>query len=81
MKRSGIRNSIARWCTIGGHGSQALRSFAFALRDRHADTLVRHVDSLRGAVKHERARRPFAIDVVVILPDHVRAVWTGRRCR
>jgi putative transposase len=46
------------------------------LRDRRADTLVRYVDSLRNAMRHERARRPFTVDAMVVLPDHVHAVWT-----
>jgi putative transposase len=50
--------------------------FTVASRDRRADTLVRHVDFLRAAVKHERARKPFVIDAMVVLPDHVHAVWT-----
>jgi putative transposase len=50
--------------------------FTVALRDRRADTLVRYVDSLRNAMRHERARRPFTVDAMVVLPDHVHAVWT-----
>ena len=50
--------------------------FTVALRDRYADTLVRYVDVLRSAVMHEQARRPFAIDAMVLLPDHLHAVWT-----
>jgi len=50
--------------------------FTVALRDRRADRLVRYVDALRDAVKHEQARRPFAIDAMVLLPDHLHAVWT-----
>jgi putative transposase len=46
------------------------------LRDRRADTLVRYVDSLRNAMRHERARRPFTVDAMVVLRDHVHAVWT-----
>jgi putative transposase len=50
--------------------------FTVALRDRRADTLVRYVDSLRNAMRHERARRPFTVDAMVVLRDHVHAVWT-----
>jgi putative transposase len=46
------------------------------LRDRRADTLVRYVDSLRNAMRHERARRPFTVDAMLVLRDHVHAVWT-----
>jgi putative transposase len=27
-------------------------------------------------MRHERARRPFTVDAMVVLPDHVHAVWT-----
>jgi putative transposase len=31
---------------------------------------------LRNAFKEEMARRPFVIDAIVILPDHIHSVWT-----
>ena len=37
--------------------------------------LVPEVDRLRDAVRSVRADRPFQIDAVVVLPDHVHAVW------
>src|SRR5258707_1215490 len=46
------------------------------LRCIRATVPVRYVDLLCSAVKHERARRPFAIDAMVVLPDHVHCVWT-----
>ena len=50
--------------------------FTVALRNRSADTLIRYVDVLRSAVMHEHALRPFAIEAMVVLPDHLHAVWT-----
>jgi len=50
--------------------------FTVALRDRSADTLVCYVDLLRSALRHEQARRPFVIDAMVVLPEHLHAVWT-----
>ena len=50
--------------------------FTVTLRERRTDTLVEHVDLLRNAVRQERARRPFSIDAMAILPDHLHAVWT-----
>ena len=38
--------------------------------------LVDHIDALRAAVATTRERYPFAIDAVVVLPDHIHAVWT-----
>lgn len=50
--------------------------FTVNLVDRGADTLVRHVDVLREAVRVTKAERPFGIDAWVVLPDHMHAVWT-----
>ena len=50
--------------------------FTVALVDRGADTLMRHVDVLREAVRMTRAKRPFGIDAWVVLPDHMHCVWT-----
>jgi putative transposase len=50
--------------------------FTVTLRDRSSDVLVRHVGLLRNAFRTVRAERPFAIDAIVILPDHLHAIWT-----
>ncbi len=50
--------------------------FTVTLRDRSSDRLVRHVDVLRDAFRAVRMERPFAIDAIVILPDHLHAMWT-----
>jgi len=51
--------------------------FTVTLRDRCSDVLVRHVGLLRNAFRTVvRAERPFTIDAIVILPDHLHAVWT-----
>jgi len=34
------------------------------------------VANLRSAFRAERKRRPFEIDAIVILPDHLHAIWT-----
>jgi len=31
---------------------------------------------LRAAFRTVRARHPFAIDAIVVLPDHLHAIWT-----
>lgn len=33
------------------------------------------VDSLRDAMRTERKRRPFDVDAMVILPDHLHCIW------
>ena len=39
--------------------------------------LVEHVDRLRTAFRRVAERRPFRIDAIVVLPDHLHAMWTG----
>ena len=34
------------------------------------------VAALRTAIREEKARRPFSIDAIVIMPDHIHAIWT-----
>ncbi|MFZ5733795.1 MAG: transposase, partial [Pseudomonadota bacterium] len=50
--------------------------FTVTLRDRHSRVLVNHAGLLGAAFRKVRAERPFAIDAIVILPDHLHAVWT-----
>jgi putative transposase len=50
--------------------------FTVTLRDRSSDVLVRHVGLLRDAFRSVRTERPFTIDAIVILPDHLHAMWT-----
>nr|WP_245309621.1 transposase [Bradyrhizobium retamae] len=37
---------------------------------------MEYVETLRAAFRETRQRHPFAIDAVVVLPDHLHAVWT-----
>lgn len=50
--------------------------FTLALRDRSADTLVRHIDDLRQAFGEVKSKRPWDTDAMVVLPDHLHALWT-----
>jgi putative transposase len=50
--------------------------FTVNLLERRLDTLVRHIDALREAVRETRRQRPFHIDAWVVLPDHMHCVWT-----
>ena len=50
--------------------------FTVNLLDRNSRLLVDHIDSLRTAVRETRHRFPFEIDAMVILPDHIHAIWT-----
>ena len=50
--------------------------FTVTLADRRSSLLVDHVGLLRAAFRHARDRKPFAIDAIVILPDHLHAILT-----
>jgi putative transposase len=50
--------------------------FTVNLLERRKALLVEHIDELRDAVEKTRERYPFVIDAIVVLPDHVHAVWT-----
>jgi putative transposase len=50
--------------------------FTVNLLDRRSDLLVRHIESLREAVRQTRLRAPFRIDAWVVLPDHMHCLWT-----
>lgn len=50
--------------------------FTVTLRDRSARTLIDHVEVLRESVKTVRIRWPFTIDAMVVLPNHLHALWT-----
>jgi putative transposase len=50
--------------------------FTVTLADRRSDALVRNVDALRRAFRTARRERPFVVDAIVILPDHLHAILT-----
>lgn len=50
--------------------------FTVTLRDRRSTVLVDHVDLLRDAFRTTKAALPFSVDAIVILPDHLHAIWT-----
>jgi putative transposase len=50
--------------------------FTITLADRRSRLLVDHVDLLRSALRTARQERPFVIDAIVILPDHLHAIFT-----
>jgi len=50
--------------------------FTAALADRRAGALVDNIDLLRCAFRVTRHERPFSVDAVVVLPDHLHIVMT-----
>ena len=61
-----------RRCDISG----GTYFFTVNLAERLQGLLVQHIDVLRNAVRTVKQRHPFYIDAMVILPDHVHAVWS-----
>jgi putative transposase len=50
--------------------------FTLTLKDRRSDLLVRYVNELRQAFRDVRQIKPFSIDAMVVLPEHLHAMWT-----
>ncbi|MEM7598140.1 MAG: transposase [Pseudomonadota bacterium] len=49
--------------------------FTVGLARRGSSWLVDEIEHLREAVRVTRAQRPFGVDAMVVLPDHIHAVW------
>jgi putative transposase len=50
--------------------------FTVALLERRRHLLTENIDALREAFRTVRNQRPFRIDAIVILPDHLHCLWT-----
>ena len=50
--------------------------FTVTLADRNSKILVDRIDLLRGAFRVTRRERPFVIDAIVILLDHLHAIFS-----
>ncbi|WP_260295628.1 REP-associated tyrosine transposase [Sedimenticola hydrogenitrophicus] len=50
--------------------------FTVTLRDRHSKAMIEHIDALRTAFRETLRERPFEIDAMVVLPEHLHTVWT-----
>jgi putative transposase len=50
--------------------------FTVNLADRSQSLLTEHVALLRSAFEYTRERHPFIVDAIVVLPEHMHAVWT-----
>jgi putative transposase len=49
--------------------------FTLTLADRSSRALVEHIDALRSSLSKTKTERPFEIIAMVVLPDHLHAVW------
>jgi putative transposase len=50
--------------------------FTLNLADRRLPLLTDNIGLLRAAFRYTRRRHPFTIEAIVILPDHLHALWT-----
>jgi putative transposase len=50
--------------------------FTVNLADRSQTLLTDHIDLLRKAFEYTRERHPFVVDAIVVLPEHIHAIWT-----
>jgi putative transposase len=50
--------------------------FTVNLLDRDSCLLTQYVDALHDAIHNTQRNYPFEIDAMVVLPDHLHAVWT-----
>lgn len=71
MTNGTIHGGLSAQCDLGAHDF-----FTPTLLDRTSRLLVERIDGLREGMRAMRADRPFTLDIVVILPDHLRCIWT-----
>jgi putative transposase len=50
--------------------------FTVNLADRSQALLTQHIALLRSAFEYTRERHPFVVDAIVVLPEHMHAIWT-----
>ena len=50
--------------------------FTVTLQDRSSTLLVEHITELRAAFRQAKARMPFQVDAIVVLPEHIHAILT-----
>jgi putative transposase len=50
--------------------------FTVTLADRRSTILVDHIGALRAAFRVAKRERPFLIDAIVVLPEHLHAILT-----
>jgi putative transposase len=50
--------------------------FTVAIAERRRSLLTDHIDDLRHAFRVAHTARPFTVDAIVVLPDHLHCVWT-----
>jgi putative transposase len=60
---------------VRGHTPGGAFFFTVALLERKGCLLVDRIEDLRTAFREVQRRRPFVIDAMVVLPDHLHCLW------
>jgi putative transposase len=50
--------------------------FTVNLAERRSSLLTEHIGDLRTALRETKANHPFSIEAIVVLPDHLHAIWS-----
>jgi len=50
--------------------------FTVTLRDRSSGLLIERVDLLRRTMREVKRHKPYRVEAIVVLPDHLHAIWT-----
>ena len=50
--------------------------FTVNLANRKSNLLIEYIDHLRSVMKQGKQQHPIHIDTMVVLPDHLHALWT-----
>ena len=58
------------------HIAGATYFFTVNLAERRSRLLTEQIDLLRAAFRETRANHPFGIEAIVVLPDHLHAIWS-----
>ena len=54
--------------------------FTVNLANRHSDLLLHHIDVLRTVTERVISHHPFAVTAMVVLPEHLHAIWRLPPC-
>jgi putative transposase len=50
--------------------------FTVNLAERRSRLLTENIGALRAAFRETKAKHPFSIEAIVVLPDHLHAIWS-----
>ncbi|MGD8941024.1 MAG: transposase, partial [Gammaproteobacteria bacterium] len=50
--------------------------FTVNLAERKSNLLIEHIEVLKEVMKKVKQQHPFHINAMVVLPDHLHAIWT-----